>query len=299
MKKTVLISTCAAAFCIGGWFLFSEEQTPEQITLYGNIDIRQVDISFKVSGTINSMIFEEGDEVKAGDLLATLDDTDYVLSYQKALSEVERCKAKMDEAISVLETNLPLCKQKISSERSCISYTNAKNEAVAAYETAKIAAEYQKKQLDYTKIFAPSDGIISSRIVEPGTTVASGQPLYTITKTEPLWVRVYLPEIYLGNVDYGSRAVILTDSVDPKTGQKKHYRGHIGYISPIAEFTPKSVQTEELRTDLVYRLNIYVDENDGGLKQGMPVTVHLLKIAPETKHGRRKLRRNKGFDQKF
>ncbi len=63
-------------------------------------------------------------------------------------------------------------------------------------------------------------------------------------------------------------AYVGTDSAPDKV-----YRGHVGFISPTAEFTPKSVETRELRTDLVYRLRIVVDNPDGGLRQGMPVTV--------------------------
>ncbi len=290
MKKFLPIFLIVFILVIGFVFWLVDDRNANYIKLYGNVDIRQVDMSFKVAGTVQKMMFEEGDRVNKGDLLATLDDSDYQLAYQKAKADIKRYQAQMEEAISVLETNLPLCKQKISSERSCISYTNTKNEAVAAYEAAQITADYEKKQLEYTQIFAPADGIISSRIVEPGTTVAAGQLVYTITKNEPLWIRVYLPETELGSIDYGSRAVIITDTVNPVTGDKKRYRGHVGYISPIAEFTPKTVQTEELRTDLVYRLNIYVDENDGGLKQGMPVTVKLIKGISEKKHDRNTLR---------
>lgn len=289
MKRFLPIILSAVVLAVGTCYWLITDNHKNYIELYGNVDIRQVDMSFKVAGTVQKMMFEEGDRVKKGDLLATLDDSDYQLTYKKAKADIKRYQAQMEEAISVLETNLPLCKQKISSERSCISYTNTKNEAVAAYEAAQIAADYEKKQLEYTQIFAPSDGIISSRIVEPGTTVTAGQLVYTITKTEPLWIRVYLPETELGNIDYGSRAIVITDTINPATGDKKRYRGHVGYISPIAEFTPKTVQTEELRTDLVYRLNIYVDENDGGLKQGMPVTVKLIKGISEKKYDRNTL----------
>lgn len=289
MKRFLPIILSAVVLAVGTCYWLITDNHKNYIELYGNVDIRQVDMSFKVAGTVQKMMFEEGDRVKKGDLLAALDDSDYQLTYKKAKADIKRYQAQMEEAISVLETNLPLCKQKISSERSCISYTNTKNEAVAAYEAAQIAADYEKKQLEYTQIFAPSDGIISSRIVEPGTTVTAGQLVYTITKTEPLWIRVYLPETELGNIDYGSRAIVITDTINPATGDKKRYRGHVGYISPIAEFTPKTVQTEELRTDLVYRLNIYVDENDGGLKQGMPVTVKLIKGISEKRHDRNTL----------
>ena len=260
MKKipTILI---AAAAAVAAFFLLTAGKKDDDgvITLYGNVDIRQVDMSFRVPGTLKEMFFEEGERVQKGDLLAALDDEDYRRTYEKSLAE----------------TNLPLCKQKISSERSCISYANARDEAAAAVEAAKSAGRYEKNQLEYTKIYAPADGIVSSRIQEPGATVSAGQPVYTVTKTEPLWIRVYLPEPKLGRVDYGSKAVIVTDGIDPATGERKHYRGHVGYISPVAEFTPKTVQTEELRTDLVYRLNVYVDDADRFLKQGMPTTVKI------------------------
>lgn len=276
MKKipTILI---AAAAAVAAFFLLTAGKKDDDgvITLYGNVDIRQVDMSFRVPGTLKEMFFEEGERVQKGDLLATLDDEDYRRTYEKSLAEIKRCEAQLREAVSLLETNLPLCKQKISSERSCISYANARDEAAAAVEAAKSAGRYEKNQLEYTKIYAPADGIVSSRIQEPGATVSAGQPVYTVTKTEPLWIRVYLPEPKLGRVDYGSKAVIVTDGIDPATGERKHYRGHVGYISPVAEFTPKTVQTEELRTDLVYRLNVYVDDADRFLKQGMPTTVKI------------------------
>ncbi len=267
------------------FFLKSEKNQTNQIILYGNIDIRQIDISFKVSGTLKEMLFEEGDHVNKGDLLAILDDQDYQYNYDKANAELKRAKAQLAEAQSLLNTNLPLCKQKIASERSCISYTNAKNEAEAAVEAAKIAAQYQKKQLEYTKIYAPDNGIITNRVQEPGSTLAIGQIIYTLAKDSPKYARVYLPETKLALIDYGTRATIITDTIDPKTGRKKNYSGYVGYISPIAEFTPKNVQTEELRANLVYRLNVYADDANRFLKQGMPVTVILHLIDLETQDG--------------
>ena len=289
MKNKMLIAAVAALIVVVFFLFRPTNDESGQITLYGNIDIRQVDMSFRVPGTLTQMLFEEGDRVKKGDLLAVLDDSDYRHNYDKALAEIRRCEAQLKEAQSLLETNLPLCRQKIASERSCISYTNAKNEAEAALEAAKIAAEYEKNQLGYTKIYAPAEGAVSSRVQEPGATLAAGQTVYTIAKDKPLYARVYLPETKLALVDYGSRAVIVTDSIDPDTGKQKQYHGHVGYISPTAEFTPKTVQTEELRTDLVYRLNVYADDGDRFLKQGMPVTVIIDTDDAEKSDGRAKL----------
>ena len=174
-----------------------------------------------------------------------------------------------------METNVPLCKKNITSRRSCTSYANALHEAEGALESAIVSQRYQKNQLEYTQIFAPDDGIITSRVQEPGATVKSGQIVYTIAKDRPLWIRTYIPETRLGNVKYNTKARVITDSLDPLTGKKREYVGRVGYISPVAEFTPKTVETEDLRTDLVYRIHIYVDKTDDFLRQGMPVTVEI------------------------
>ena len=274
MKKLVVL---ILIICGAGLVLWQQRlgQQTNGIKLFGNVDIRQVDISFQVGGVIEKMLFEEGERVKKGDLLAELDAKDYRENYLKAVAEVKRQTAIRDEAQSVLETNVPLCKKNITSRRSCTSYANALHEAEGALESAIVSQRYQKNQLEYTQIFAPDDGIITSRIQEPGATVKSGQIVYTIAKYRPLWIRTYIPETRLGNVKYNTKARVITDSLDPLTGKKREYVGRVGYISPVAEFTPKTVETEDLRTDLVYRIHIYVDKTDDFLRQGMPVTVEI------------------------
>lgn len=91
----------------------------------------------------------------------------------------------------------------------------------------------------------------------------------------PVWIRTYIKETDLGNIKYGKRARVLCDTIDPNTGQKKEYEGFVGYISPVAEFTPKTVQTTDLRVDLVYRIRVYIYKTDEFLRQGMPVTVKI------------------------
>jgi HlyD family secretion protein len=86
--------------------------------------------------------------------------------------------------------------------------------------------------------------------------------------SNPMWVRAYVSESDLGKVAPGMKVSIFTDSAPGNA-----YAGTIGYVSPVAEFTPKTVETPDLRTDLVYRLRVVVDHPDAALRQGMPVTV--------------------------
>ena len=278
MKKRIpiilllLIGAVAAVYFL--YFKKADTQT-DVLTLYGNVEIRQVDISFQVPGVIQNMFFEEGEAVKKGDLVAALDDKDYQINLLRSQADVKRQKAVLDEANTLIEINTPLYNNDMIPKHQYTAYINSRNEVQAAYEAAIITVRSQENQLAYTKLYAPDDGIISTRIREPGSTVGAGQLIYTITKQNPVWIRAYISEVNLGDITLGTKAQVITDTVDRTTGQKKEYSGRVGYISPVAEFTPKAVQTEDLRTDLVYRINVYVDESDGFLKQGMPATIKI------------------------
>jgi len=134
-----------------------------------------------------------------------------------------------------------------------------------------------KVQLADTSLYAPVDGIIRDRILEPGDMASPQTPVITLALIDPIWVRAYLPEPALGRIAPGMRAEIHTDSYPEKS-----YVGWIGYISPSAEFTPKNVETPELRTRLVYQVRIYACNPNSELRLGMPVTVIIpLDQAPQ------------------
>ena len=140
--------------------------------------------------------------------------------------------------------------------------------ARSAYHAAVAAQALAARELADTSLYAPSDGMVEDRILEPGDMASPSTPVYTIALTSPLWVRAYAPETDLGKIAPGMPAVITTDSFP---GQR--YRGWVGYISPTAEFTPKTVETPTLRTQLVYQVRIYACDSRGELRLGMPATV--------------------------
>ena len=277
MKKKIII-VLVISFLVGLIFLFLKLFKKEDKTLiktYGNVEIRTVDLSFQVSGIIENMLVEEGDYVKKGQILAKLIDKDYIANYQKALYQEDSSKAQAKEDEDKYKRNLPLCKDGTISKQDCDTLLNKKNLSSANYKQNIANKDYQKNQLDYTVMHAPQDGIITTRAQEAGARVNANQVVYVMSLTKPIWVRTYIKETDLGNIKYGQKARILTDSIDPKTGKKKEYEGTIGYISPIAEFTPKIVQTQDLRTDLVYRIRVYIYEVDEFLRQGMPVSIEI------------------------
>ena len=273
--KKIIISIALIALLIGIMilgilFFVRVEKNHRHLTLYGNVDVRQVDISFRVSGKVERLCFEEGDFVHEGALMAVLEKTPYDDQVRQAAANLESIKSNLKNAEILLKRRKELITSGGVSQEDLDNTQSNRDQLQADLYAAEAALAVSRDNLDYTKSYCPTDGTILTRIREPGTVVNPSNPVYTLSVASPVWIRAYVDEPHLGQVFFGMTAEIHTDT---KGGPV--YSGKVGFISPVAEFTPKTVQTTQLRTDLVYRLRIYVDNPDQGLKQGMPVTVTL------------------------
>ncbi|PPQ25778.1 hypothetical protein CCS01_31935 [Rhodopila globiformis] len=142
--------------------------------------------------------------------------------------------------------------------------------ARAQLRESEAALDLARTQLDRTVLKAPSDGIVMTRVIEPGTVVLPGSTVYSVAITGEVWVRAFVPEPMLSRVAPGTTVLVFTDG-----RPNQPYHGRIGYVSPAAEFTPKTVETPELRTQLVYRIRVRIIDPDSGIRQGQPVTIRL------------------------
>jgi HlyD family secretion protein len=289
-------------------------------TLYGNVDIRQVDLAFNAEGRITEMKVEEGDAVEAGQVLAVLDADFY--RHAVALAEARRdaqraaldrlkagsrpeeiararadvaaLKALRELAFAVHDRRKSLVatgtvaqqayddaraalneadgKLKSAEETLALAVAGPRREDIEQTEAQLRAEEaalaLARNRLAHTTLTAPGPGVVLTRVHEPGAVVLPNTTIYTVTLTDKVWVRTYAPEPLLGRIKPGMKVEVVTDGPPART-----YRGWVGYISPTAEFTPKSVETPELRTQLVYRLRVHISDPDAALRQGMPVTI--------------------------
>ncbi len=331
MKRPIVLAIVVVTVAGGAawfWKTHARPAGPEELILQGNVDIREVNLGFRVGGRIAEVAFDEGDAVKPGDVIARLDPE----PYRREAEEARGLAASLRARLQWLEAgNRP---QEVAQARALVrerevTSTNAlqlfnrqqelfasktvsvqdRDDAEARYREAEARLKSAREQLALleagfraeeiaqaradlqradaalasaalrltdTVLKAPSDGVVITRAQEPGAIVQPGATVLTVSLTRPVWVRAYIPEPSLGRIHPGLKVRVFTDSRPDKP-----YFGQVGYISPRAEFTPKNVETVELRTSLVYRLRVVVTNADEGLRQGMPVTVKPEDAGPE------------------
>jgi HlyD family secretion protein len=328
MKKSLLLVIAGLAIAGAGvWFFKARMRyhSPQPLKLYGNVDIREVNLGFRVPGKIAQVARDEGDEVKVGEVLAQLDAEPYRREVEESRGQVAALQARVQwlEAgnrpqeiaqarAAVREREVTAANEERLYKRqdelfaSKTASVQERDDAEARYreaaarltsareqlalleagfrveEVAQAKADLARAQaaqasaelrLEDTVLKAPADGVVITRAQEPGAIVQAGTTVLTVCLNRPVWVRAYIPEPDLGRIKPGTKMLVYSDS-----RPNQPYAGQVGYISPRAEFTPKNVETAELRTSLVYRLRIVVTDADEGLRQGMPVTV--LPAAP-------------------
>lgn len=325
MKKAILpvILAVVTATAVAGWLITHPDMSARnEVVLYGNVDLRQVNMAFNASERIDTVLVQEGDKVEKGQVLGMLDMERLKASVAGAEArvqaqthvverlengtrpeEIDQAKANLNAAqadFSNAKRNYDWIRQTAGSGAS--SRQDMEN-AKAAFEIAEAKLRVNQKALDlavigprkediaeahavlrgdeadlavarqqlgYATLVCPSKGVVQNRLLEPGEMASPQRPVLNIAITDPKWVRAYLPERDLGKVKLGMKAAVSSDSFPGK-----EYQGWVGFISPVAEFTPKSVETTELRTALMYEVRIFVTDPFDELRLGMPASVKI------------------------
>lgn len=299
------------------------------LKLYGNVDVRQVELAFRLPGRIEAIAFEEGAKVPAGAVIATLDGRTFANAARAAEAQVAEAEAelartrggnraqeiggaraqvaeqralveKARQDLQRRESLLPsgavsralvtasrgeyqaaLARLRAAEQALSLQTAGSRPEDIRATEAKREAAQAEaaRARIDVsdTRLIAPAGGAVLTRAREPGAIVQPGETVLTLSIDRPLRIRAYVAAQDLSRISPGMKVHVTA------TGNAKTYHGTIGFISPTAEFTPKTVQTEELRAQLVYRLRIIVSDPDDALRQGQPVSVTVPGARPKAK----------------
>lgn len=336
-KKLIAVVLIVIAVVIIGfwaWKYNNKNQKDNILTLYGNVDIRQVSLAFEQSGRIEKLLVQEGDKVKAGQVLAALNTNALQIQAKQAQAqlkaqqeaivkqdvgarpeEISQAKAQLASAQAELDkTNknlqrlqilvsstdgraisqqeLDYAKSNKDSAEAAVRERQANLELIikgarqedreatkAQYEVTKANLDLINYNLTQAELKSPVNAVVRARLQEVGDMTTAQKAVYTLALTDPKWIRVYVNEQDLSSIKMGGTAQVIRDS-DPN----QPINGKIGYISSVAEFTPKTVQTEEIRTTLVYEVRVYVNDPNDQLKMGQPVTVKVPLASGEKAH---------------
>jgi len=326
----------AAVVVIGAalWWALSRHSSSAELRLYGNIDLRQVELPFNGSERIAAVLVQEGDHVKRGQLLARLETSRLLPQVAKAEAdlaaqqqaverlhhgnrpeEIAQARANLQAAeadarnaraqfarlqtLSDSSSGRAVSRQDMDSAKATLDAAEARlevnrkalaleiagprREDVAQGEAELRADQAQlallQQQLKDADLVAPQDAVVRSRIVEPGEMASPQKSAFTLAIVDPKWVRAYVAEPDLGWVREGMSAAVSADAFPGRS-----FSAWVGFISPVAEFTPKNVETTELRSSLVYEIRVFVRDPDDLLRLGMPATVKLKRGEPAAAH---------------
>ena len=320
MKAILAIVVLVAGIGGGFWWWQGHRASDGTLLLQGNVEVRQVNLGFKVPGRIASLLVDEGAKVEPGQKLGSLDRVYFEDNLRQMRAQRDQSAANLAKMVAgnrpqeIAQTEALVAEREAASANAKVSLDRAtqllktasgtqktyddavalNRQADAQLTSAREALRLMKagfrqedidlaraqladkeagiriaeRQLIDAELLAPTAGVVLSRVRELGAIVNAGETVFVLSLTTPVWVRTYVSEPDLGRIRPGMPVELRSD-----TAQSAPIKGRIGFISTTAEFTPKTVETRELRTALVYRVRVVADDPDGMLRQGMPMTV--------------------------
>jgi HlyD family secretion protein len=248
--------------------IYKKINQSDKIILSGNIDIKELNASFRVSGRLKETYFDEGDLIKENDVLAILEKDTFENELNLANANLKSAEAILKNAKNNYQRSKKLFANNSISKQEYENDDFSYQKAEADFEAAKARFEIAKTALNDTTLTSPSAGFILTKAFEEGSLISAGQTIFNISLTDKFYARAYIEEKDLDKIKNGDLVKIITDS-------GSEYQGKIGFISSKAEFTPKTVETASLRSELVYRIRITIENGDEKLKQAMPITAEI------------------------
>lgn len=284
-KRLIIISVIVGIIG-GGIFLYNylnQSELPDSITFgNGRIEATEVDIAAKFPGRLSEVSVNEGDIVKAGQIVARLDTDELNAKLQQAQAQVQQARENRKYASAIVrqhQSELELARKNLSRSQNLYVNNNislvqlqqheaAVDTLVAAITAAKaqviasdsaINAALAQKQVIQTNINdsflkSPIEGRVLYKLLEPGEIIGSGGKVLTVLKMDDIYMTIFIPTSYAGRVKVGSEARILLDALPNIT-----FDANVSFVSPDAQFTPKEIETKSEREKLMFRIKVKVN----------------------------------------
>lgn len=266
---------------------------------YGQFEATETTISAEVPGKLIDYNVEEGERLRAGQQVGAVDTTRLVLQRRELKSQLESIRARItnvnaevdvqQQELALAQTNLERIKamhtdgaatdQQLDDAQTKVQTIESRIEAQQTQklsirsdiEAVRAKIEQVNDQLQDAVIINPLNGTVLTSFVEPYEVVGQGQPLYRVANLDTLTLRVYVSGAQLPYVKLGDKVEVL---VDKDADENQALTGEVRWIASQAEFTPQQIQTKEERVSQVYAVKVYVPNQNGILKIGMPGEVN-------------------------
>ena len=236
-----------------------------EISASGTIEAVEVNVSSRVSGNLIKLYVDEGSRVESGDTLAEIDHTIYDLQLAQAQANLEMARAQFKVIRSNYESTLKLLRQGTGTEKQKEELEARYQAGRAQVEGAQATAALAGQMIGYCHVSSPVSGVVTHKLVEVGELVTPGAAVVTVSQLDKVKLTIYVTEQELGRVKVGQRAEVMIDAYPDRK-----FLGAVIFVSPVAEFTPKNIQTREERVKLVFAVKIEIQNPEGIFKAGMP-----------------------------
>jgi len=288
MSKKLILVTVAVVAVGGGivaWLILSKPALPPGFAASnGRLEAKEVDVATKYQGRIAEVLADEGDTVESGQIVARMDtqpleaqlrnaeanirqeednkrtaQADVVVKQTEFVYSNKQYKRSKElvgrGAVSQQEADVDLARMQASQA----ALLGAKAQAVraqSAIDAATAEAERLKADIEDSTLKAPVRGRVQTRLAEPGEVLPAGGKVLALVDLSDVYMYLFLPEPIAGKVALGSQARIILDAVP-----EYPIRAFVSFVSPQAQFTPKSVETAEERHNLTFRVKLQIDKN--------------------------------------
>jgi HlyD family secretion protein len=254
----------------------------------GTIEVDEVHVGPRMSGRVQKIFAQEGDKLKAGQPIVELDAAELKARRDLAVAQIDSATHDAESQVALLEfmrdeakRQQELLKRKVVSPtdaQKAASSATAQEKIVEAAQTRVIQARAQlgdiDAQLAEMQVKAPTDSTLEVLLVKVGDVLPANREVATLLLPQHLWVRVYVPEPWLGLIKIGDQVSVRVDSFPGKD-----FPGVVEQVNRQAEFTPRNVQTVEDRIRQVFGVKIRLPNNDDRLRAGMAADAYFPNVS--------------------